>query len=101
MTQPVQVRIDFQGLKDGAERIAQAAGEFGRRAGVVNGISPPAAPSPIAISALEHVRDSLVTALRNAETELMSHREDLLATVDSYQQADAMLANWQIPGWGA
>jgi hypothetical protein len=101
VTQPVQVRIDFQGLADGAERIAQAAGEFGRHSGYVNGIPPLAAPSATATSALERVRDALFTALRSAEQELAAHADALRATAASYQQADEMLANWHVPGGGA
>ena len=101
MNQPVQVRIDFQGLTDGADRIAQAAGEFARHAGYVNGIPPLAAPSAAATSALERVRDALFTALRDTEQELTAHGNALRATAASYQQAEEMLAHWQIPGWGA
>jgi hypothetical protein len=101
MTQGIQVAIDFQGLQDGAARIAQAAGEFSRHAGYVNGIPPVAAPSPAATSALERVRDALVAALHNAEQELTAHADGLRATADSYQQAEEMLASWQIPGWSA
>lgn len=101
MTQPVKASIDFDELRSGAERIAQAAGEFSRHAGIVNGISSPAAPSPTAIGAFERIRDALFTGLRNAEQELAAHGEALRATADSYQQAEEMLANWQIPGWSA
>lgn len=93
--------LDFDMMRAGASRIGQAADTFEQGFRRVGGIPSAAAPQPLATELLERFIEALSGALRVAQGELSQHSTALTATVDSYQQAEEVLAHWNVPGWSA
>lgn len=96
-----QAGMDFDMMRAGAGRIGQAADVFEQGFRQVGGIPPAAAPRPEATELLDRFIEALSGALRAAQGELSQHSTALSATADSYQQAEEVLAHWNIPGWSA
>jgi hypothetical protein len=93
--------MDFDMMRAGANRIGQAADAFEQGFRQVGGISPLAAPQPLATELLGRFVEALSGALRVAQGELTQHSTALTATVDSYQRAEEVLGHWNVPGWSA
>jgi hypothetical protein len=94
----VRAAMDFDMVRAGADRIGQAAQAFEQGGRQVGGVPPAAAPRQQATDLLDRFIEAMAGAFRVAESELTHHSTALAATLDSYQQAEAVLANWHVPG---
>lgn len=90
--------MDFDMMRAGASRIAQAADAFEQGCRQVGGIPPTAAPRSQATDLLGRLTEALSGAIRVAQAELTQHSAALTATADSYQRAEEVLAHWSVPG---
>lgn len=97
----IRAGIDFDMVRAGANRIAEAAGTFGQQGQQVRGVPAAAAPRRQATDLLDRFIEAFSGALRTVESELTDHSSALTATVDSYQRAEELLRNWHVPGLGA
>jgi hypothetical protein len=93
--------LDFDMMRAGASRIGQAADVFEQGFRQVGGIPPAVAPQPEATELLGRFIEALSGALRVAQAGITRHSTALTTTVDSYQQAEEVLAHWDVPGGSA
>jgi hypothetical protein len=95
----VRVGVDFDAVGTGAAQIAQAAEAFGQASGQAGGT--PRAPGPLGVGELlDRVLDAVADALGKAARELGGIGAGLSATAASYENAERVLANWNVPGGG-
>jgi hypothetical protein len=96
-----QVGLDFQAVESGAKGIGDAADVFRVAGQTMAGVPSATAPQQQATDLLDRVLAGLTRSLQVVETELRDHAGALTATLASYQRAEEVLSNWNVPSWGA
>ena len=95
----VRAGFDLVALQAGAAEIGHAGGLFSQASGQVGGTPRAAAPLN-ADELLDRLLTAVSGALGRAARELDSVGASLSTTVASYENAEKVLANWNVPGAG-
>ncbi len=91
--------FDIGALQAGAAEISHASGLFSQASGQVGGTPRAAAPLD-ADELLDRLLTAVSGALGRAARELDGLGAGLSTTAASYQNAERILANWNVPGAG-
>lgn len=95
----VRAGFDIGALQAGAAEIRHASGLFGQASGQVGGT--PRAEAPLnADELLDRLLTAVSGALGRAARELGGVGAGLSSTAASYEDAEKVLANWNVPGGG-
>jgi hypothetical protein len=94
-----RVGFDVSALQAGGAEIGYAAGLFGQASGQVGGTPRAAAPLN-ADELLDRLLTAVSGALGRAARELDGIGAGLSGTAASYDNAEKVLANWNVPGGG-
>jgi len=95
----VRVGVDSGAVRAGAAQIGQACEAFAQVSGQISGTPRAAGPLDVGML-LDRVLDAAADALGKAARELDGIAGGLSATAASYENAERVLANWNVPGWG-
>ena len=94
-----RVGFDLGALQAGSAEIGHASGMFSRASGQVGGTPRAAAPLN-ADELLDRLLTAVSGALGRAARELDGVGAALSSTTASYENAEKVLANWNVPGGG-
>jgi hypothetical protein len=94
-----RVGFDLGALQAGAAEIGHAGSLFGQASGQVSGTPRAAAPLN-ADELLDRLLTAVSGALGRAARELDGVGVGLSSTAASYEDAEKVLANWNVPGGG-
>lgn len=95
----VRAGFDLGALQAGAAEIGHAGGLFSQASGQVGGTPRAAAPLN-ADELLDRLLTAVSGALGRAARELDGFGSGLSTTAASYEHAEKVLANWNVPGAG-